>query len=1224
MIERSKSCALHGAGDVRPKANQTQPKDPMKFTTMRKQAFLAMAVAFSGALSLQAETGWNQNTGNPTDRNDSTAWSANPNGSGGKAANADLAATFRNPPPEARPWVYWFWMNGNITKGGITADLEAMARVGIGGTLIFSVSNGIPPGRVDFLSPKWRELFAHAVREAARLGIEIDMNNADGWTGSGGPWVTPADSMQVLTWNETRIAGPAEFDETLPQPPARSDYYQDIAVLAIPAAGPGMKASSPKITSPHPRFDGASLMDNNFETGVNLPKPSREKPVIVTFEFPKPFTVRSLTIRTGRGHQRHGGRLEASADGQEWKVIHRFSIPSDGMSPSILGDAFKPVTSRLFRLVFDRATWREKGIDIRELDLAPEVRLNNWPQKAGYKRGSGGAPPNPAKLPPLPQTSVHDLTDSMGADGRLRWDVPEGRWLVLRIGHTSTGKKNPPATPKGTGLECDKMSREAIDRPFAGMMAKLIGDAGDEAGNTLTFTHTDSWEVGMQNWTPKLPEEFQARRGYPLRPHLLAMLGYPVVSSGVAERFLWDLRRTLAELIADNYYGRLRELAQEHGMKLSVQAYGQGNFNDLQCAARADMPMSEFWVGRPDGPERGKQPASVAHQLGNKVVGAEAFTANPDHGRWMNHPYKIKALGDAAFCYGINRFHFHRYAMQPWMDRYPGMTFGPHGFHYERTTTWFEQSSAWLQYLARCQYLLRQGEFVGDLLYFIGESEPALLPRRHVLKPPEGYDYDGCDFETLIEHAAVRDGRIAFPGGVSYRLLVLPPEVDQMTPALLKKLKALVEAGAHVLGPKPRVSPSLENFPACDREVARLANELWGEDAAAGKKKTGEGTMYWGQEPGDILAALGCGPDVTWTSAAGSAQLLWIHRRAGDTDIYFVSNQGERHEAIDASFRVTGKQPELWDPATGTIRRASLWEPDGDERSRVRFRLDPRGSVFVVFREPATPQFAKLLRDGKPVHSEAHVSDVPAAELRADGNGTRLLAWKPGAYRLETTAGETRTVKIDEIPEPISPGGPWKPTFPSQPPYGDATPKPQSLEKLISWTEHPDDAVKHFSGTAVYRTTIAIPEKPKTENRKTLLDLGRVEVIAEVIVNGNNLGILWKPPFRVDVTDVLKPGDNTLEVRVTNLWPNRLIGDERKPPYLKWLKHGYYKGAPVEWPDWVMDGGPVPDTGRITFTTWRFFTQDDPLLPSGLLGPVQLRSAVAKEIVLSSPEDGEP
>jgi len=1213
-----------------------------------------------------------------------------------------LADGFAHPPDSARPWVYWFWMNGNVTKEGITADLEAMARVGIGGALIMNVSNGIPAGRAGFMGEKWRELFRHAINEAQRLGLQINMNNDDGWTGSGGPWVTSEQSMQTLAWSETRIEGPQSFDGILPPPPTRkvkgfgfgtekatavyenaAPSYRDIAVYAIPSTGPGMRSLAPAVSSSGKPFDSSVLMDGNLDTGIQLPATPPDSPPWIQLEFPQPFTTRSLTIFTGHGRQNHRGRLESSDDGTTFKPVCKFQIPTNGINPSILGAGFPAVTARYFRIVFDRISPDSKSVLLQELDLSPDARMNNWSGKAGFSRVDGLEPDaDKAGEQATPQNSILNLTDKMDASGRLRWDAPAGNWTILRLGHASTGKMNHPATPDGTGLECDKLSRKAIEKHFEGMLAKLIADAGPLAGKAFAATHVDSWEVGTQNWTPKFREEFQKRRGYDPMPYVPAMVGVPVGSGEISERFLRDVRRTLADMIADNYFGQLCELAHKNGMQLSVEAYGNGNFDNLQCSARADIPMAEFWAGHPEQAERGKPAASTAHQLGQPVVAAEAFTANPDFGKWQNTPASLKSLGDAAFCSGINRLVFHRWAMQPWMDRWPGMTFGPHGIHFERTVTWFEQSRDWLTYLARCQYLLQQGTFVADLCYLPGEQAPNSLPLSADLKPalPPGRDYDACSVE-MIQKMSVNDGRLVLPSGMSYRLLVLP-ESRFMTPQLLRKIRDLVLAGARVVGPKPEKSPGLENFPACDDEVRALADELWGTGIVPPEgRAVGKGRVYSGQPLEKILSATGSLPDVEWRNTDNPKDFSWIHRRTPEADIYFIANSRDSAVAADAIFRVPDKLPELWHPDTGKMEPVAVWQRTPDGRTMVPLRLDQAGSVFVVFRKPANDAdpIVKILRDGKPLDNgavpeklvirkasygipgdpartfdvtrqlAARVKDgkltnrvwcdfgkgdpapkvpktlsveysindrdavasakdtetlslpprMPLAEPKAEMQGAKLVAWEPGKFEFTTASGKKSALQVAEVPGPMEIHGPWTLQFP--PKWG--APAEITLDKLISWTEYPDAGVKYFSGTATYRKMLNIPADRM--GKELCLDLGVVKELAEVVLNGHNLGVLWKPPFRVNITKWAKPGPNELEIRVTNLWPNRLIGDEQKPPYLKWQG-----GSPAEWPDWVVDGGPVPDTGRFTFTTWHHYTKDSPLLESGLLGPVTLRTSV--------------
>ncbi len=724
-------------------------------------------------------------------------------------ASDDLARDFARPPQTARPWVYWFWLNSNITRTGITADLEAMKRVGIGGALIMEVDQGAPVGQVPFMSDRWREMFRHAVAEAQRLGLEVNMNDGAGWNGSGGPWIKPEQSMQEVVWTETQITGPKHFEGGLPRPQATANFYREIAVLAVPDLG--------------------------------------------------------------------------------------------------------------------------------------NYRLSDFEAKAAFQsRGHSKPAVTPGEAPRIiKQDSVIDLTARMTPDGRLAWDVPAGKWTVLRLGHTCTGSENAPAPASGRGLECDKLSPEGIEANFAGMMAKLTQDVGPATGKALVATHIDSWENGSQNWTARMREEFQRRSGYGMTPFLPVMTGRVVGSPEISERFLWDLRRTISELVIENYAGRMSQLAHQHGLKFTAEAYGSP-CDHLPYAGQADEPMGEFWVGG-SAIETCRGMASAAHTYGKPIIGAESFTAT-DTERWTQHPATIKALGDRAFCEGINRFVFHRYALQPWADVRPGMTMGPWGVHYERTQTWWDWTAPWHEYLARCQFLLRQGLFVADLCYLQAEAPPQSFHDH----PRTGYGWDECSAEVVLTRMAVRDGRLVLPDGMSYRLLVLP-ESSTMTVALLNKINNLVEAGATVVGPRPVSSPGLSGYPWCDESVKRLASELWADcDGQKVKEhRLGLGRVVWGVAPASLLAMSGVGPDFKSRSTLHN-----IHRALGETDLYFVSNPLPSSLTTACSFRVTGKQPEFWWPDTGRLEAASIFK-EQDGATQVLVPLEASGSVFVVFRKHA-------------------------------------------------------------------------------------------------------------------------------------------------------------------------------------------------------------------------------------------------------------------------------
>ena len=1157
-----------------------------------------------------------------------------------EAANSavGLENGFQHPPDSARPWVYWFWLNGNITSNGITADLEAMKRVGIGGALIMEVDQGAPVGPVDFMGSQWRKLFQHVHAEANRLGLQINMNDDAGWNGSGGPWIKPEESMQEVTWTETNVSGPQHFDGTLPQPKATAGFYRDIAVQAFPAVG----------------------------------------------------DYRIPNIKSKAAFQRRGPGNAAKAE------------------------------------------------------LTPKMIVG--------------------------QTGITNLSARMEPSGRLVWDVPPGQWTILRVGHTSTGVNNAPAPQTGRGLECDKLSTAGIEASFAGMMAKLAADTGITSHHTrdgLVATHIDSWENGSQNWTANMRKEFQRRRGYDLMPFLPVFTGRVVGSLEISERVLWDLRRTVSELVIENYAKHFHDLANAAGMRFTCEAYG-GPCDCIPYGGQADEPMGEFWTPGGGALETCRGMASAGHVYGKRIIGAESFTSG-DQERWREHPALLKALGDRAFCDGINRFVFHRYAMQPWLDYKPGMTMGPWGQHYERTETWWEYSRPWHEYLARCQYLLRQGLFAADICYLQAEAPPQGFGHH----PNTGYGWDECTDDAVFKRMSVRDGRIILPDGMSYRLLVLS-DARAMTPRLLRKLKDLVEAGATVVGPRPLKSPSLSGYPQCDKEVQELGGELWGDcDGQRIKEHAfGRGHVVWGVSPEKVLEQSGVQPDFVC-----SQSWRYLHRHTRDAEIYFVANGQSFQATATCAFRVVGKVPELWSPETGSVEQTGVYE-EKDGVTRVSLTLGPGGSVFVIFRQPSAgndsivqvrrgdktllsagmearpkitvrqarygilndpqrtrdvtalvqrkvdagdysftvadmaadddpaPNIVKTLVvdfriDGKPFTATAHdpetihlgrgavsmhvekalygvlddpkrtrdvreklqrfldagessiqvarmakgddpafgivktldveytmagqrlhltgtdpetvnfaIGPVPPGaivQVRGDAAGRmQLEAHEPGDYELTTASGQTRRVNVGAVPPAVEVTGPWNVSF--DPKWGGAA--HVTFGQLEDWSKRSESGIRYYSGTAVYRKTFAF-SKPESSNSKfrVFLDLGKVAVMADVKLNGRNLGILWKPPFRVDATDALKPGDNTLEVSVVNLWINRMIGDEQLPEDSERNANGTLKA----WPQWVQEGKPSP-TGRYTFTSWRLWKKNDALVPSGLLGPVALQT-VAEEPV---------
>jgi hypothetical protein len=1154
-----------------------------------------------------------------------------------------LQSGFLNPPDTAKPQTWWHWMNGNITKEGIASDLQAMKQIGLGGATIVNVDCDIPRGSVPFLSPEWRADFKFAVQEADRLGLKLCVENCAGWSSSGGPWNTVTNAMQRLTSSETHAQGPATFDAVLSQPPVTLGFYRDIAVLAfkVPSTETNTDSGAPSPASKveikraiYGVVGGGDSADVTAKI-LGMVKSGQKSVEISNDELggdPAPGQVKQL-------------RVEFVTDGK----------------PSTLE------AEEGAMLIFPVNAGQLKKA--RSVEKTSVNRTFVKPQRTA----AGGI---------VSHDDVVDVTANLTPDGRLKWSVPPGDWVILRLGYTPTGVDNHPAPAEGRGLECDKFSKAALDAHWDGFMQKVLDDIGPLAGKALDSSLIDSYEVGGQDWTANFREEFQKRRGYDPLKFLPTFTGHVVDSPAVTERFLWDMRRTIADLFAENYFGHFAELCRQHGLKNAVEPY-TGPFESMQCGAPADVVMGEFWSGSQGHPSV-KLAASIAHIYGKTIVGAESFTAGPENGRWQNDPYRLKTLGDLMYCQGLNRYVFHRYAMQPWTNHWPGMTMGQWGFHFERTETWWKQGKSWIDYISHCEFLLQQGRGVQDAAYFTGESAPVEM---RIGNPalPAGYDYDAINADVLLHGATVKNGRITLASGANYAVLILPANDVNMTPPVLERLRELVRDGATVIGPRPQHSPSLAGFPQCDDTIKKFADELWGKSDGTSilENSDGKGRVVWGKSLADVFASQHLKPDFEFQGAATGGQLAYAHRATESADIYFVSNQRRQFDSAECTFRVSGKIPELWHPDTGLIEPAPVWRAQ-DGRTTVRLDFEPAGSVFVIFRnadagdhvitangsmnadsshqpkltiqratygavdgaaamdvtakiselarggqlivianndafgrDPAN-QHRKELRvdytlDGKPGHATvpenetltlpaiADIGQAPSWEPGVTPAGaTFVRMWNIGQVELRTAAGTILRASALGLPAPREISGAWKLSFP--PNWG--APPSLTLDKLISWTDHSNTGVRYFSGTATYEKEINVSAEQLTAGRELWLDLGAVKNFADVSLNGKNLGVLWKPPFRVNITAAATAGVNKLVVKVTNLWPNRLIGDEQLPADCEW--NGKRLAA---WPQWFLDGKPSP-TGRLTFTTWHHYTKDSPLLESGLLGPVSLRTAL--------------
>ncbi len=1010
------------------------------------------------------------------------------------------------------------------------------------------------------MSPEWQDLVKFSIAEASRCHLEMSMEGCDGWSESGGPWVQPSESMQKVVWTVTLVQGGTKVDLThLAQPEQRNGFYQDIAVYALPVsdAGSNLKDLTLTTSDPAAKLDPVTLDSGSAMDSMSL---APGQPAWIQANFSGPVKVGS--VRLGMDI-RGTGRLR-------WDILggtdadHLEKIRDIGCTDTA---AFAPPPgARCFRISLAKVPDGLTTLKARLLSFGPRV-IDQLAARIGIavdqkvKNFQDAGDLDSQKIDP---SQVVNLT------GQETWTAPPGVWHILRLGHTSTGMSTHPSTM--AGLECNKLSAVAVSHHIENMFGPIIQGSPDKIGHSFNYILLDSWEAGCENWTDDLPKEFQQRRGYDLTRWLPALTGEIIGSAEQTQRFLWDYRRTLADLLAEKHYGTIQDWAHQHHMNLTAEATGIGMptvADQLLCKKFTDIPMGEFWVGqgREGVVNDPKEAASAAHIYGKPLAATESFTASTKVAAWTNDPAGLKALGDEEYCLGINRFVFHRYAHQPWLDRVPGMSMGPWGINFERTNTWWKPGAAWIKYLTRCQYLLQQGQFQADLLYFYGEGVPVCVNHGALTPPPPpGYDYDVCNADILLHHAHVEQGAVVLDSGMTYRALVLPPE-DRMTLPVLKKLSELVKAGATVYGPKPLHSPSLSGYPAAEDELHQLAESVWGDcDGAHVKEhRYGEGKITLGASLDKVLA-------VPSDFAHDAGDLLYIHRRVGTSEIYFVSNQEAKDVTPTCTFRVQGKLPELWRPDTGAIETLACYT-SADGQTAVPIHFDPTGSVFVVFRQASSTfkPVKTLTRDGLPVWPPKDGPPQISTPVR-DGDLLSFVAMAGGSYVADGPDSHI-TVKVATPPAPLTLDGPWAITFP--PKLG--APDSATFDHLMSWTESTTDGIKYFSGTAAYQKHFHIESDVMGKDLRIYLDLGAVKNLATVTLNGQSFGVLWKPPFQIDVTPAVRTGDNLLNIEVTNLWPNRLIGDSK-----------------------------LPENQRITWASVDLYKPDSPLLPSGLLGPVKL------------------
>jgi len=1107
-------------------------------------------------------------------------------------ATDPLLSGFQSPADVARPRVWWHWMNGNITWDGARKDMEWMKRVGIAGLQSFDAGRATPQvvdERLPYMSDGWKRVFRQTAAYADELDLELGIAASPGWSETGGPWVEATDAMKKMAWSVTHIQGGRPFSGVLSRPPSTTGIFQtSTAGWALGGRAPGQNPPElyvdqrviafrvpadailpkPTITASGGTVNSAALSDGDIETSaIDLPA-GREVGSLswIQFDYGRPVILRGLTLATPIASRyfdalepRRVGvaptrfRLEASDDGRAWRDTGakvQAGLPQRTISVD-------NVRARYFRFVSERqppdpppvrvprfartSAPPPDVLPINELVLTGEASIHSFEDKAAFiTNGNYYALPSGTPGNAAPKVSeIVDLTVRMRPDGHLDWTPPPGHWEVLRIGYSLTGAMNRPASPEGTGLEVDKLDAAAVKRYMERYLAMYRDATGGLMGaHGLRAMMFDSWEASNENWTPLILADFQRLRGYDPTPWLPTLAGYVVDSPERSDAFLWDWRRTLQQLLKTNHYDQLTAMLHNVGIVRYGEAHeaiyatmGEG----MEMKQSADIPMGAMWlVERPGEIEPVyfndlQESASVAHIYGQNLTAAESLTGGP---RFGSAPWNLKPTADAIMLAGVNRFVIHTSTHQP-IDRGPGTTLGV-GQYFTRNETWAEQARPWIDYLSRSCYLLQQGHGVSDIAVFYGEAGP-VITAYHESYPavPDGYRYDYVNGEIILNELTARDGQLVTDSGMRYGAIVFGRGTELVSLPVLEKVEKLVEVGAVLIGDRPRGSPSLADDP---KQVKAILDTLW---PGSEMTEVGHGRVFAMASLARALNAIQLQPDFTYIKPQPDSRIMFIHRQLPDGEIYFLSNRIDRAETLTASFRVSHRKPELWDPDTGLTHLAS-YRKAGD-RTEVTVPLDRFGSQFVVFRTPATES----------EHAE------PAARWR----------------QFQTLSG------------------PWTVSF--QP--GRGAPATAKFEGLSDFRNNSDPGIRYFSGMATYIHDLTLKPADLAAGVHTWLDLGEVDDLAEVWVNGQLAGTTWKPPYRVDISRVVRPGHNRLEIRVVNLWVNRLIGDVQP-------------GTQTKITFTQADGKVRPDTPaeEAAIQLRMPYAADAPLRPSGLIGPVSV------------------
>ncbi len=1045
-----------------------------------------------------------------------------------KAITGDeLAAGFVSTPDSIQTSVYWYWISNHISADGVKRDLESMKEIGIDRAFIGNIGledNESGEGAVKFYSDEWWNVMHSALKTATELGIDIGIFNCPGWSQSGGPWVKPQQSMRYLAQTSVDVQGGRLVSMDLQRPQSEwSDDFQDVRVLAFPAKhGQLLDSGNTRIVSTpmvaHPEY----LIDGNMETSVELQHiASRSKDIRLYLTADKPFTLRSLKLYVTDAPVDCPACVEAKI-GDRYQTIAEFPVTRFNPALHVGFDPYAPIvittpttTATQFRLTFTDAT---PGFGLREMELSSQPVVERYPEKTLAKMFQTPLPywheymwraqpePDDSSLV-IDKDDILDISDCLKGD-HLEWNAPQGKWTIMRTGMLPTGVVNSPARPEAEGLETDKMSKKHIRAHFEAFLGEIYRRIPVQDRKCWKVVVEDSYETGGQNFTDGFIEDFKIRYGYDPVPFLPVYAGEVVQSEDISDRFLWDMRRLVADKVAYDYVAGLREISHKYGLTTWLENYGHWGFPGefLQYGGQSDEIGGEFWSEGSLGDIENRAASSCGHIYGKTKISAESFTAGG--GGFHRYPAMMKQRGDRFFTEGINNTLLHLYISQPYEEREPGVN-ATFGNEFNRKNVWFPHLDMFIKYIKRVNFMLQQGLNIADVAYFIGEDTPKMTG---IANPPlpKGYQFDYINAEVIERDMTVVDGLLTLPHGTQYRMLVLP-ELQTMRPELLRKIKRLIEQGAVVLGPAPHRSPSYENYPVADREVNDMATELWSQiDGNTGIARIGRGMLMDGLTMEQALSHIDCVPDCR---TEDNAPILYCHRTVNNMDIYFVSNQSDKPISVAPEFRIRGMQPEAWNAIDGSMRVLPAFKPtrNGVE---VPLKLDGYGSLFIVFRRPAADSVTTDIKSGEECN------------------------FPP--YKTVKTLDKDWTIIFDADKR-----GPAQPVVATE---------------LFDLSTHGDFNIRHYSGPVIYRNDFEFDALP---DERIYLNLNDVVAMAKVRINGICVGGVWTPPYRVDITDAVKAGRNEIEIEVVTTWKNRIIGDLNMPEsqrrtwvaYQPWTAH---------------------------------------------------------------------